>query len=52
MTEISSEKIQRTKKNSKEVKKRSRFIFDKEKIKSIKKIKKIKKIEKTVSLST
>ncbi len=33
------------------MKKRSRFVFDKEKIKIIKKIKKIKKIEKIVSLS-
>jgi hypothetical protein len=52
MKEISQENIQKTKKNSKEVEKRSHFVFDKEKIKIIKKIKKIKKVQKIVSLST
>jgi hypothetical protein len=52
MTKISSKNIRKTKKISKEVKKRSRFVFDKEKVKIIKKIKKIKKVEKIVSLSS
>ncbi len=51
MTEVSQKNIQKAKKNSKKVKKHSRFFFDKEKAKIIKKIKKIKKIEKIVSLS-
>jgi ribosome-binding protein aMBF1 (putative translation factor) len=51
ITKISQEDIQKAKKNSKKMKKRSRFVFDKEKAKIIKKIKKIKKIEKIVSLS-
>jgi hypothetical protein len=51
MTKVSQENIQKAKKNSKKVKERSRFVFDKEKIKVIKKIKKIKEIEKIVSLS-
>ncbi len=34
------------------MKKRSRFVFNKEKIKIIKKIKKMKKIEKIMSLSS
>ncbi len=34
------------------MKKRSRFVFDKEKVKTIKKIKKIKKVQKIASLST
>ncbi len=52
MTEISQEDIQKTKKNSKKMKKRSRFVFDKKKAKVIKKIKKIEEVEKIVSLST
>ncbi len=52
MKEASQENIQKINKNSKKVKKRSRFTFDKEKAKIIKKIKKIKKIQKIVSLST
>jgi hypothetical protein len=51
MTKISSKNIRKAEKNSKEVKKRSRFVCDKKKIKIMKKIKKIKKIEKIVSLS-
>ncbi len=51
MTEISQENIQKTKKNSEKVKKRSRFVFDKKKVKIIKKNKKIKEVEKIVSLS-
>jgi hypothetical protein len=43
MTKISSKNIRKAKKDSKKVKKRSRFIFDKEKIKIIKKIEKLKK---------
>jgi hypothetical protein len=50
MTKISQEDIQKAKRNSKKMKKRSRFVFDKEKIKIIKKIKKIKEVEKIVSL--
>ncbi len=50
MTKISQEDIQKAKRNSKKIKKRSRFVFDKEKIKIIKKIKKIKEVEKIVSL--
>ncbi len=52
MKEVSQKNIQKTDKNAKKMKKRSRFVFDKKKIKIIKKIKKIKKIQKTVSLST
>ncbi len=52
MKEISQKNIQKKNKNSKEMKKRSRFVFNKEKVKLIKKIKKIKKIQKIVSLST
>jgi hypothetical protein len=52
MTKISQENIQKAKKNSEKVKERSRFVFDKKKVKAIKKIKKIKEIEKIVSLST
>jgi hypothetical protein len=52
MTKISSKNIRKAKKDSKEVKKRSRFVSDKEKAKIIKKIKKIKKVEKIVSLSS
>jgi hypothetical protein len=52
MTKISSKNIRKAEKNSKEVKERSRFVFDKKKAKIIKKIKKIKKIEKIVSLSS
>jgi hypothetical protein len=52
MTKISQEDIRKANKDSKEVKKRSRFVFDKEKVKIIKKIKKIKKVEKIASLST
>ncbi len=51
MTKVSQENIQKAKKDSKKVKKRSRFVFDKEKAKVIKKIKKIKEVEKIVSLS-
>jgi hypothetical protein len=51
MIKISQEDIQKAKKNSKKMKERSRFVFDKEKVKVIKKIKKIEKIEKIVSLS-
>jgi hypothetical protein len=51
MTKISQENIQKAKKNSEKVKKRSRFVFDKEKVKIIKKIKKIKEVEKIASLS-
>ncbi len=50
-TKISQKNIQKAKKNSKKMKKRSRFVFNKKKIKAIKKIKKIEKIEKIVSLS-
>jgi hypothetical protein len=52
MTKISSKNIRKAKKDSKEMKKRSRFVFDKEKIKIIKKIKKIKEVGKIVSLSS
>jgi hypothetical protein len=52
MTKISFKNIRKAEKDSKKVKKRSRFIFDKEKAKIIKKIKKMKKIEKIVSLSS
>jgi ribosome-binding protein aMBF1 (putative translation factor) len=52
MKDISQKNIQKADKDSKKMKKRSRFVFDKEKIKIIKKIKKIKKIEKIASLST
>jgi hypothetical protein len=52
MKEISQKNIQKADKNSKEMKKRSRFVFYKEKTEIIKKIKKIKEIEKIVSLST
>jgi hypothetical protein len=52
MKEISQKDIQKTNKDSKEMKKRSRFVFDKQKIKIIKKIKEIKKIEKIASLSS
>jgi hypothetical protein len=41
MTKISQKDIQKAKKNSKKMKERSRFVFDKEKAKVIKKIKKI-----------
>jgi ribosome-binding protein aMBF1 (putative translation factor) len=51
MKEISQKNIQKADKHSKEMKKRSHFVFDKEKVKIIKKIKKIKKIEKIASLS-
>jgi uncharacterized membrane protein YhiD involved in acid resistance len=51
MTKISQENIQKAKKNSKKMKERSRFVFDKKKTKVIKKIKKIKEIKKIVSLS-
>jgi hypothetical protein len=51
MTEVSQKDIQKAKKDSKKVKKRSRFVFDKEKAKTIKKIKKIEEVEKIVSLS-
>jgi hypothetical protein len=50
ITKISQEDIQKAEKNSKEMKKRSRFVFDKEKVKIIKKIKKIKEIKKITSL--
>jgi hypothetical protein len=50
MTKVSQKNIQKAKKDSEKMKKRSRFVFDKEKIKIIKKIKKIKKVEKIVSL--
>jgi hypothetical protein len=46
MTKISQKDMQKTEKDSKEMKKRSRFVFNKEKVKIIKKIKKIKKVEK------
>ncbi len=52
MKKISQKDIQKTKKNSKKMKERSRFVFDKKKAKIIKNIKKIKKVEKIVSLST
>jgi hypothetical protein len=52
MTEILQEDDQKAKKNSEKVKKRSRFVFDKDKIKVITKIKKIKEVEKIASLST
>jgi hypothetical protein len=42
--------FRKTKKKSKNVEKRSRFAFDKEKVKIIKKIKEVKKIQKIVSL--
>jgi hypothetical protein len=51
MTKISQKDIQKAEKNSKEVKERSRFIFDKKKVEIIKKIKKIKKIQNIASLS-
>jgi hypothetical protein len=51
MTKASQKDIQKTKKDSEKVKKRSRFVFDKKKVKVIKKIKKIKEIEKIVLLS-
>jgi cation transport regulator ChaC len=50
MTEVSQENIQKTKKDSKKMKERSRFVFDKKKAKVIKKIKKIEEVEKIVSL--
>jgi hypothetical protein len=50
MTEVSQENIQKAKKNSEKMKKRSRFVFDKKKAKVIKKIKKIEEVEKIVSL--
>jgi hypothetical protein len=49
---VMKEILQKNEKDSKNVEKRSRFVFDKEKIKIVKKIKKIKEIEKIVSLST
>jgi hypothetical protein len=52
MTKISSKNIRKAEKDSKEMKKRSRFAFDKEKAKIIKKIKKMKEVEKIVSLSS
>ncbi len=52
MKEVSQENIQKINKNSKKIKKRSRFVFNKEKVKIIKKIKKIKKVQKIASLST
>jgi hypothetical protein len=52
MTKISQKNVQKAKKNSEKMKKRSRFVFDKKKVKIIKKIKKIKEVEKIVSLST
>ncbi len=50
MTKASQKNIQKAKKDSKKMKERSRFVFDKEKIKVIKKIKKIKEVEKIISL--
>jgi hypothetical protein len=52
ITKISSENIRKAEKDSKEMKERSRFAFNKEKVKIIKKIKKIKEVEKIVSLSS
>jgi dihydrodipicolinate synthase/N-acetylneuraminate lyase len=52
MTEASQENIQKAKKNSEKVKERSRFVFDKKKVKVIKKIKKIKEVEKIAFLQT
>jgi hypothetical protein len=52
MTKISSKNIRKTEKDSKKVKERSRFVFDKKKVKTIKKIKKVKEVEKIVSLSS
>jgi hypothetical protein len=51
MKKTSQKNVQKVEKDF-EIKKRSRFIFDKEKIKIIKKIKNVKKVEKIVSLST
>jgi hypothetical protein len=47
---IMKEVSQKNEKNSKDVDERSRFTFDKEKIKIIKKIKEVKKVQKIVSL--
>ncbi len=52
MKEISQKNVQKAKKNSKEVKKRARFVSDKKKAKIIKMIKKIKEVQKIVSLSS
>jgi hypothetical protein len=51
MTEISQKNVHKAEKDF-EIKKRSRFVFDKEKVKIIKKIKNVEEIEKIVSLST
>jgi hypothetical protein len=51
MTKVSQKNIQKAKKDSKKKKERSRFAFNKKKIKIIKKIKKIKEVEKIISLS-
>jgi hypothetical protein len=50
MTKVSQKNIQKAKKNSEKMKERSRFVFDKEKIKIIKKMKKIKEIKEIVTL--
>jgi hypothetical protein len=42
--------FQKNEKKLKDVKERSRFVFDKEKVKIIKKIKKMKKVQKIVFL--
>jgi hypothetical protein len=49
---VMKEIFQKNEKDSKNVEKRSRFVFDKEKTKIVTKIKKIKKVEKIASLST
>jgi DNA-directed RNA polymerase len=49
---VMKEVFQKNEKDSKDVEERSRFVFDKEKTKTVKKIKKIKEVEKVVSLST
>jgi hypothetical protein len=47
---IIKEIFQKNEKNSKNVEKRSRFIFNKEKVKIIEKIKKVKKMQQIVFL--
>jgi hypothetical protein len=47
---VMKEFFQKNEKKSKNVEKRSRFAFDKEKIKIIKKIKEVKKVQKIASL--
>jgi hypothetical protein len=52
MKEVSQKNVQKAEKNSKELKERRRFVFEKEKVKSIKKVKKVEEVQRIVSLST